>query len=143
MFTLLSLHQDTTTLGFGSEFRPIDQMEKILGQHPNFEFFADMLVNRMDYPFTSKLSAEDKRKTKFTAMIHRGNHQSVKEDSKEVAKLLAKDVLHGFVLPVVDARQARRAGIATNAGTAHAQDTKTRLTYLSLEYVERVSPLRG
>jgi hypothetical protein len=33
-------------------------------------------------------------------MILRGNHQSVKEDSEEVAKLLAKDVLHSFSLPV-------------------------------------------
>jgi hypothetical protein len=43
MHTLLSLHQDTT-LGFGSEYLPLDQMEKVLGQHPNFGFFSDELV---------------------------------------------------------------------------------------------------
>ncbi len=37
---------------------------------------------------------------KLLAMIHRGNHQSVKEDSEKAAKLLAKEVLHGFLLPI-------------------------------------------
>jgi hypothetical protein len=95
---LLSQHQDTT-LGFGSEFRPVDQMKKILGQHPNFDFFSEVLTNGMTYRFKDELS-EDQRKAEMEAMIQRGNHQSVKEDSVEVAKLLAKDVLHGFSLPV-------------------------------------------
>jgi hypothetical protein len=98
MHQLLSQHQDTT-LGFGSEFRPVDQMAKILGQHPNFAFFSEVLVNGMDYRFKEELS-EDERKAELDAMILRGNHQSVKEDSAEVAKLLAKDVLHGFSLPI-------------------------------------------
>jgi hypothetical protein len=34
-------------------------------------------------------------------MMTRGNHQSVQEDSEEVAKLLAKDVFCGFSLPVL------------------------------------------
>jgi hypothetical protein len=74
-------------------------MEQILGRHPNFRFFSDFLVNGMNYHFKDELS-EDQRQAKLTVMILRGNHQSVKEDSKEVAKLLAKDVLHGFSLPV-------------------------------------------
>jgi hypothetical protein len=53
----------------------------------------------MDYRFTESLS-EDQRTAEVAAMIERGNHQSVQEDRDEVAKLLAKDVLHGFSLPV-------------------------------------------
>jgi dihydroorotate dehydrogenase len=34
-------------------------------------------------------------------MMERENHKSVQEDSEEVAKLLAKDVLQGFSLPVL------------------------------------------
>jgi hypothetical protein len=98
MHQLLSWFQDTT-LGFGSKFRPIAQMEKVLGRHPNFEFFSNVLVNGMDYHFKSELT-EDKRKAELAAIMTRGNHQSVQEDSKKVAKLLAKDVLHGFSLPV-------------------------------------------
>jgi hypothetical protein len=98
MNQLLSQSQDTT-LGFGSEFRPIEQMEKVLGRHPNFEFFSNVLANGMDYHFKSELT-EDERRAELAAIITRGNHQSVQEDSGEVAKLLAKDVLHGFSLPV-------------------------------------------
>jgi hypothetical protein len=98
MEELLAAHQDTT-LNFGSEFRPLDQLTKILGQHPNFEFFSDVLSNGMDYRFTTELS-EEERETELAAMIERGNHKSVQEDSGEVSKLLEKDVLHGFSLPV-------------------------------------------
>jgi hypothetical protein len=94
----LMKHQDTT-LNFGSEFRPIEDLEKILGRHPNFGFFSEVLANGMDYRFTEQLS-EEQRKAEVTAMMERGNHQSVQEDSDEVAKLLAKDVLQGFSLPV-------------------------------------------
>jgi hypothetical protein len=48
---LLSQHQDTTP-GFGSDFRPLDQLEAILGKHPNFGFFAEVLAKGMDYRFT-------------------------------------------------------------------------------------------
>ena len=95
----LSKHQDTT-LNFGSEFRPISDLEKILGQHPNFRFFSKILADGMDYRFTNELS-EEQRKAEVAAMMERGNHQSVQEDSEEVAKLLAKDVLQGFSLPVL------------------------------------------
>jgi hypothetical protein len=53
----------------------------------------------MDHRFTESLS-EDQRTAEVAAMTERGNHQSVQEDRDEVAKLLAKDVLHGFSLPV-------------------------------------------
>jgi hypothetical protein len=74
-------------------------MAKILGQHPDFEFFSEVLTNGMDYRFKEELSG-DERKAEMEAIILQGNHQSVKEDSDEVAKLLAKDVLHSFLLPV-------------------------------------------
>ena len=95
----LGKHQDTT-LNFGSEFRPINDLEKILGQHPNFRFFPEILAEGMDYQFTEEQS-EEQRKAEVAAMMERGNHQSVQEDSEEVAKLLAKDVLQGFSLPVL------------------------------------------
>jgi hypothetical protein len=94
----LAKHQQTT-LNFGSEFRPIGDLRKILGSHPNFDFFSDILANGMDYRFTEELS-EDQRKEELAAMMKRGNHKSVQEDSEAVAALLAKDVLQGFSLPV-------------------------------------------
>jgi hypothetical protein len=95
----LAQHQDTT-LNFGSEFRPIGDLEKILGLHPNFGFFSGVLAEGMDCRFTKELP-EEQQKEEVEAMMTRGNHQSVQEDSEEVAKLLAKDVLYGFSLPVL------------------------------------------
>jgi hypothetical protein len=86
----LAKHQDTT-LNFGSEFRPIGDLGRTLGGHPNFAF-SNVLENGMDCCFTEELS-------EVTAMMKRGNHQSVQEDSEAAAKLLAKDVLHGFSIP--------------------------------------------
>ena len=88
-----------TTLNFGSEFRPIGDLEKILGAHPNFTFFSGVLAYGMDYRFKEEIS-EDQRIEEVVAMTKRGNHKSVQEDSEAVAELLAKDVRQGFSLPV-------------------------------------------
>jgi hypothetical protein len=53
----------------------------------------------MDYRFTEELP-DDERGAEVNAMLQRGNHKSIQEDSDEVGKLLAKDVLHGFSLPI-------------------------------------------
>jgi hypothetical protein len=55
----LAQHQDTT-LNFGSEFRPIADLEKILGLHPNFGFFSGVLAEGMDYRFTEELPKEQR-----------------------------------------------------------------------------------
>jgi hypothetical protein len=96
--TFLAKHQNTT-LNFGSKFRPIADLEKILGNHPNFGFFSEVLERGMDCRFIDYLT-EAQRKAEVTAMMERGNHKSVQEDSDAVAKLLEKDVLQGFSLPV-------------------------------------------
>jgi hypothetical protein len=95
----LAQHQDTT-LNFGSEFRPIGDLEKILGLHPNFGFFSGVLAEGIDCRFTEE-PPEEQQKEEAEAMMTKGKHQSVQEDSEEVAKLLAKEVLCGFSLPVL------------------------------------------
>jgi hypothetical protein len=55
MESLLMVANQYSTLNFGSEFRPIDELEKILGKHPNFEFFSGVLRNGMDYRFAEEL----------------------------------------------------------------------------------------
>ena len=89
-----------TTLNFGSKFRPIGDLKKILGGHPNFRFFLDVLANGMDYRLTKELS-EDQRLAEVVDVMKKGNHQPVQDDSEAVAaELLAKAVQHGFLLPV-------------------------------------------
>jgi hypothetical protein len=47
-----------TTLDYGSEFKPIEQLESILGQHPNFLELCKILSHGMDYRFTWHLPEE-------------------------------------------------------------------------------------
>jgi hypothetical protein len=61
-----------STLGFGSEFRPLDQLERILQGHPNFSKLAEVVMSGMPYRFTSKLS-EAERIRKLTAMLALGD----------------------------------------------------------------------
>ena len=100
METLLQQAQ-STTLGFGSEFRPLQQLQRLLGQHPNFPFFRTILEQGMDYIFTEgdELSNEQ-RAAELARMTTRGNHKSALDASEHVSRLLEKDVLHGFSLPV-------------------------------------------
>jgi hypothetical protein len=77
----LAKHQDTT-LNFGSEFRPIGDLGRTLGGHPNFAFFSNVLEHGMDYCFTEELS-ESQRQAEVTAMMKRGNHQSVLWTAKQ------------------------------------------------------------
>jgi hypothetical protein len=51
---LLAECQDTT-IGYNSEFRPASQLRKILGDHPNFEFFEEVAGEGMAYKFTSDI----------------------------------------------------------------------------------------
>ena len=88
------------TLNFGTEFRQIGDLENIFGSPRKFELFSDVVANAIDYRFTVELS-EDQRQAEVAAMIERGKHKSAQKDSKAVAKLLAKDVLQGFSLPVL------------------------------------------
>jgi hypothetical protein len=46
-----------TTLGFGSEFRPLAQLEQVLGGHPEFEVLADLIENGMDYKFKREITS--------------------------------------------------------------------------------------
>jgi hypothetical protein len=91
--------QQGSTLDYGTEFRPVIQLSKVLGTHPNFPFFRSILTNGMSYHFTRELS-EDERMQELTLQLARGNHNSAKEKEEVAARLLLKDVTHGFSLPV-------------------------------------------
>ena len=95
---LLASHQETT-LGYGSEFRPIDQLTLILGRHPLFPKLAHLVSSGMSYHFNRALS-EEERTSEVTGMIARGNHKSADTKQEQVKRLLFKEVLHGFSLPL-------------------------------------------
>jgi hypothetical protein len=81
--------QGGTTMHYGSEFRPINQLERVLGPHPNFGFFRSILASGMPYHFTRELS-EEKRVTEIKLQLARGNHKLGKEKESVAASLLLK-----------------------------------------------------
>jgi hypothetical protein len=88
-----------TTMGFSSEFRPMDQLEPLLGQHPNFPAVKRFITEGM--PFTFKTTLDDATKaTELQAALNRGNHKSAESEAGRLLKLIAKDVKHGFSLPI-------------------------------------------
>ena len=94
---LLPDFQDTT-VAFGSEYRPIEDLRIILGKHPNFDFFDATVLNGMDYHFTSELT-EDERMAELLAQMARGNHSSATSDLKGLNGMTGKDVTtKGFSL---------------------------------------------
>jgi hypothetical protein len=88
-----------TTLGYGSEFRPISQLESLLGKHPNFETLRKVIENGMPYLYKNEIDEED-RKKEVEAILQRGNHKSATEEHIKVRDLISKEVSHGFAIPI-------------------------------------------
>ena len=94
---LIGAHQKTT-LGHGSEFRPIAQLEKVLGGHPHFPFFRKILTHGMDYSVVEDLTPKEQFE-ELHANLLRGNHKSATSDPETTKSQLHKDVKHGFSMP--------------------------------------------
>jgi hypothetical protein len=88
-----------TTLGYGSEFRTVEELKPLIGTHPNFLALSQLLTGGMSYIFTRELDQITKL-VELETLLARGNHKSAKDFPKEVGDLLAKDVLHGFTIPL-------------------------------------------
>jgi hypothetical protein len=132
---LLSDSQDTT-LGYGSKFRPIDQLQTVLGGHPKFQVLKGLVEHGMDYRFKKDIS-EEERLRELRGMIDRGNHKSADEESEKAVELLSKDVAHGFSIPVspgiidkIKGAMVQPFGLATQFGLATdgSRKVKHRLT---------------
>jgi hypothetical protein len=98
-FGALLLSQVGSTAGFGAEFRPVEQLRGLLGDHPGFLELAKVLTNGMDYRYHTNLS-EEERSEEMLANLTRGNHKSAADEPEQVAKLLKKDVDHGFSMVI-------------------------------------------
>lgn len=74
-------HQDTT-LQFGSEFRPIDQLRSIHSHHPNFCFQGKVWWHGMPCILSEELSGLE-REQELMATLARGDHQSALADPEK------------------------------------------------------------
>ena len=87
-----------STISFGSEFRPADQLRPLLSRHPLFDAMEKFIYHGMPYIFSRELTAEESL-MELTASITRGNHKSATDENEQVKKLISKDVTHGFSVP--------------------------------------------
>ena len=97
---MVELIQDlqNTALNSNSEFRPLEDLERIFGQHDLFPLVQRLHRQGLVFEVKEELS-EEERKKECQAMYRRGNHKSAMAEKEVVAALLAKDVQHGFSFP--------------------------------------------
>jgi hypothetical protein len=81
--------QRGTTVSFGSEFRPVNQVRGLLSKHPGFGELEKILTYGMDYCYLNELT-DDERLDEMLANLQRGNHKPAQDESNQVAKLLKK-----------------------------------------------------
>lgn len=84
----------------GSELRPIQHLETLLGNHPNFPHIRKILRHGVDYP--AQDLPEKTRITELTRQLERGNHKSaLTPDAKPIVdKLFKQDVTFGYALTI-------------------------------------------
>ena len=104
-----------TTVDHGSEFRPIDQLSRLVGRHPNYPFLKEMFQSGFEY-FLSRELSEEERTTELEAQLERGNHKSATENEDEINSLLTGDVVHGFVLPFLASSIKKLKGVHLQPG---------------------------
>ena len=95
--SLANLHQNTQ-LTYGSDFRPVHDLETILHHHPLWPRAKDLLLHGCSTPLDPtdpKLEKED-----MTLGLIHGNHKGIQNQAKVFQHLLEKDVTHVFALPI-------------------------------------------
>ena len=92
--------QRNSPLYFGSEFQPIEKLERLLSKHPLWPLVKVYLRDGITFPLapiSDALRCQD-----CASMVARGNHKSAKtpEGLKLVREHMTADVEHGFALPL-------------------------------------------
>lgn len=88
-----------TTVSHGSEFWNWEDLESILGGQPGLKFLGTMIHQGMGYHFTKELT-DDQRLLELEAQLRYGNHKSARAQGEKVSNLLARNVRHGFAIPL-------------------------------------------
>lgn len=81
-----------TAIDFGWEFGPVDQLKSVMGNHPSFEYCSKIFQEGMSSNLLSKLN-EDQWMTELMAQLGQEIHYLA-------TQILAKEVQHGFAIPI-------------------------------------------
>ena len=111
-----------STISPGSEFRQIEDIEKLLGTHPFWPKIQEILTKGASYTFKN-LPSDTDRKQENDAILDYGNHASARKKPEALRKVMAKDAKYGYAFPVTFdcARQLKHGragplGVAQHAG---------------------------
>jgi len=92
------LSQKDTYIGFGSEFRPVTELEPLLCHHPNWPDLKRLLKTGSNWPL--KPIPQKDRSAKNWELIEKGNHKSAIKYAAELQKTLEKEVSQGWMIPL-------------------------------------------
>jgi hypothetical protein len=111
--------QHGTTVSFGAKLCSVDELGELLSKHPRFGELKQILTYGMDYRYLEEL-ANTQRLEELLVNLQQGNHKPAKDKSNQIAKLLKKDVNHGFawvipthLVPLLPESVVQPLGLAT------------------------------
>ena len=90
--------QHNLIVGYGLEFRDVDILQKIFGQHPNWTRMSKILENGSEWPL-KRLNEELRRNDVDTALAF-GNHKGASLQPELLQKLVSQDVHFGYCHPL-------------------------------------------
>ena len=90
--------QEGSAVYFGSEFRPVEDLEPLFGRHPLWSRMKKHLTEGGSYPLDP--IEEDHRLQDLEAAIEYGNHKSTEKRVEAFQKLVSEEITRGFYLPV-------------------------------------------
>ena len=95
-FTKAIEAQPGTTVSYGSEVRPTEQLEVLLHNHPNFPRFWSNMTKGISYSLEEL--DEETRLDMLNKQLQKGNHKSTMDEEarKNTTKLMQTDVERGF-----------------------------------------------
>ena len=85
-----------SAITFGSEFKEIEDLERLLKRHPRWRKLKDQLTNGATF-YVEDLDEEIRRKDVRMAYT-RGNHKSAEKYNEFLAKAIKKEIMRGWNL---------------------------------------------
>jgi hypothetical protein len=108
-------------LAFGSEFRAVEDLAKVVGSHPLWPRLKEILSNGSNWPAEER-SLEDRQKDLQEALEF-GNHKGALKQEQRLFDLLREDVIHGYALPILREHAARIPGLLLSPMNIAEQDS--------------------
>ena len=107
-----------STISPGSEFRAVEDIKRILGEHPFWDKIDEILTEGARYTFKT-IPSEVARKRENDAILEYGNHSSARKKPEALRKVMAKDSKFGYACPITfDCARKLKNGRAGPLGVA-------------------------